>query len=320
MRESIGPAEALSWARSSEIGGFVAIDFETATRYRSSACAVGLAIVEAGQVTQVEQWLIRPPDNEYEGMNISIHGITPKMTKSSPSMAEVWPLVAEKIGRRLMVAHYAAFDLSVIRASLSAARLGWPDLSYVCTRALARATWPGQLSYRLPDVAHPCGINFQHHDAGDDAAAAAEIALACAGTVGAFTLIEAAEELRVGVGRLSSSAWTPSGLIHSKISELEPTVTVIDSENPFFDNTVVFTGALTMVRADAAQLVVNAGGHCATSMSKKVRFLVLGAQDPHKVVDGVHSSKMLRAQELLNSGVPIEVLSESDFFRMVESG
>jgi DNA polymerase-3 subunit epsilon len=80
---------------------------------------------------------------------------------------------------------------------------------------------------------------------------------------------------------------------------------------------VVFTGALVLSRTDAAQLVANAGGHVATTISRAVDYLVVGVQDPEKVKDGVQSSKMIKAAALADDGAPIEMLSEADFVRML---
>jgi len=85
-----------------------------------------------------------------------------------------------------------------------------------------------------------------------------------------------------------------------------------------FGKVIAFTGTLdTMTRSEAAQMAVNAGGTCATSVSKKVNFLVVDIQDARKVTDGEHSTKMLKAADLAASGVPIELISEVDFFRMI---
>ena len=140
--------DALKVGRELGAGGFAAIDFETATGSRASACAVAVAPVEHGQVTNVERWLIRPPGNKYDGFNISIHGITPSMTEVSPSMANVWPEVAAAVGDRSLVAHYAAFDMSVLRNALTADGSTWPNLTYFCTCALAKHVWPGKVSYQ----------------------------------------------------------------------------------------------------------------------------------------------------------------------------
>ena len=101
------------------------------------------------------------------------------------------------------------------------------------------------------------------------------------------------------------------------VSHLRPTVDEIPEDSPLLGKTIVFTGALSLARTDAAQLVVNAGGHVASSVSKKVDYLVLGMQDTWKLKDGEHSGKMLKAAELVAAGAPLELLSEDDFFRML---
>lgn len=309
----------LQMGRTLGAGGFVALDFETATSSRASACAVAIAATEDGNVTKVSRWLIRPPDNEYDGFNVSIHGIRPDMTADKPSMAEVWPEVFGAVEGRPVVAHYAAFDMSVLRHSLAARDHDWPELTYYCTRNLARRAWPGKLSYRLPDLAYECGLRFEHHEPGSDAATAAELAIAFCGVAGQPDLREASRGLRVFAGQLGHSTWTPSGIVPPRLTEPRPTVDEIPEGSVFDSQTVVFTGTLTsgLTRADAAQLVVNAGGKVASSVSKKVDYLVLGLQDARKVHDGKHSTKMLKAAELQAAGCPIQLLAEDDFYQLL---
>jgi DNA polymerase III subunit epsilon len=300
-------------------GEFVALDFETATASRDSACAVAVAAVEGGRVTKVGRWLIQPPDNNYQGFNIAIHGITPEMTANSPSMANVWPEVLQWIGGRPLVAHYAPFDLSVLRHSLSAAGSDWPELVYFCTCALARRAWPGRLSYRLPDLATECGLTFAHHDPGADAATAGELAIACCGVASTTTLEGASKALGMIPGRLTRNSWTANGIARTRLADLTPTVDTIPDDSDFKDRIVVFTGTLScgLTRPEAAQLVVNSGGTVASTISRKVNYLVLGMQDAYRVKDGEHSTKMLKAAELRAAGFPIELLAEDDFLRML---
>ncbi len=56
---------------------FVAIDFETANYDRSSACAVGLAIVRDGRVVQTLKTLIRPPTRFF--LFTDLHNISPRL-------------------------------------------------------------------------------------------------------------------------------------------------------------------------------------------------------------------------------------------------
>jgi len=301
------------------VDGFVALDFETATRSRASACAVAIAVVDDGKVQDIHRWLIQPPGNEYEGFNVSIHGITPAMTAASPSITEVWPEVSDVIGGRPLVAHYAAFDMSVLRQSLTEAGSPWPSMTYFCTRAMAKRAWPGMLSYSLIDLADECGITFEHHEAGADAATSAELAIAFCGHASQRHLADASKALRLMARILTSDSWRPSGLSPSRLDDLTPTVSDVAEDGPFYGKTIVFTGTLSsgLTRAEAAQYVVNAGGRATNSMSKKVDFLILGQQDSYRLRDGVHSGKMLKAAELQASGTPIEVISEDTFLRML---
>lgn len=191
------PASALQAGRALQVDGFIALDFETATRSRDSACALAVAIVQAGRVAAVHRWLIRPPGNRYETFNTSIHGITPRMTTRSPTMRELWPEVLALIAGRPMVAHNAPFDMSVLRSTLNGTTDPWPDLSYYCTVALSRRAWPHMPAHKLPDMAAVCGVHLDHHDPASDARAAAEIAIACCGSRRKQHLPDAAQALNV---------------------------------------------------------------------------------------------------------------------------
>ena len=186
---------------------WVALDFETATGRRASACAVGLVEVRDGRITGTESILIQPPGNAYSGFNISIHGIHPAVTRDNPTFGELWPLLADRIGGRPVVAHNASFDMSVLRHELDHMGHGYPDLEYYCTLVLSRACWPGLNSHRLPDVASHCGIAFHHHDPAEDARACAEILLRISAASGDVTPRDVAARHGVCPGRLRADGY-----------------------------------------------------------------------------------------------------------------
>jgi DNA polymerase-3 subunit epsilon len=68
---------------------FVAIDFETADPRRDSACAVGLARVEAGEIVARESALIRPPRNMHPACQ-AVHGLKWSDVSSAPPFPDVW--------------------------------------------------------------------------------------------------------------------------------------------------------------------------------------------------------------------------------------
>ena len=304
---------------------FAAIDFETATEQRASACAVAVTLVDGGQVTNTRRWLIRPPENDYSGFNIAIHGIRPEDTMHSPEFLEVWREVLEVIGDRPLVAHNASFDLSVLRQSLDHEGAEWPTLDVFCTLLLSRRIWPGLPSYSLPPLARFLGVPIgRHHDPVEDAIACAEIARRVCAAVEIDDLLSLTERMGFQPGTIAPGMWEPSrsgGGSHTSIAQLEPTTSDFDPDHPFFERRVAFTGSLlSMSRNEAAQLVVDAGGRAMTSVSKKTDFLVFGEQDFSKFVDGDMSAKTRQTVELAEAGHPIEIISEADFMEMITIG
>lgn len=155
----------------------IAIDFETATQKRSSACAVAIIFVKDCEIISQFSQLIRPPGNEYSKINISIHGITPKDTRWSPTIAEAWNGGIDLIimSGLEIVAHNARFDMSVLRSSLDEYGINIPYINASCTVDLAREMYPNLKNHKLPTVAKHIGAELNHHDPVSDAIASAKI-------------------------------------------------------------------------------------------------------------------------------------------------
>lgn len=301
------------------MGTFVAIDFETATNARDSACAVGWVIVENWKVVDTRRWPIQPPNNEYLGFNISIHGITPEMTENEPTFDQVWPEVEESIGGRLLVAHNSAFDMSVLRHSAESTNCEIGDFNFACTYRLAKDTWKEKWSYRLNDLADDFGIDLDHHDPVSDALASFKIGEEICKANQVSTIQEASEALGYRLGVLGQGDY--SGFSNAKassginISDLEAEGDV-DPHGQLFGKRICFTGTLdAMTRAEASQLAVNCGAQATKSVSKNLHYLVVGMTDFSVVKDGM-SSKMKKAVELAEAGHDIEIIHEGDFLRM----
>ena len=190
------------------MGTFAAIDFETATAERSSACAVGLLVVDDWKAVDGGSWLIQPPGNRYNAFNTRIHRLTASSTADSPPFAEVWPEVESRIGGRLVVAHNMAFDMSVLQQSAKLTGLKLAEMRFACTYRLARLTWPNRRSYKLNDLANDLGIELDHHDAQSDASAAGELVKHICNAHGVGSLEKAAEVLGYGIGWLRSYGYS----------------------------------------------------------------------------------------------------------------
>ena len=155
---------------------FVAIDFETASARRDSACAVGVAAGCAGRIVLSRTYLIRPPSGQFTFTDL--HGLRWEDVRDAPTFAELWPTLRTWIADAAFVAaHNAPFDRSVLHACCARYRLRPPPARFACTVQLARAQW-GIRPTKLPDVCRRLGIPLRHHDAGADAVACARIVLA----------------------------------------------------------------------------------------------------------------------------------------------
>lgn len=298
---------------------FVAIDFETANEEKSSVCALGLVVVRAGKIVQKNHWLVRPPRLYFNPFNTAIHGITEAAVKHKPQFDELWESVNPYFRENTIVAHYAGFDIGVLRNVLNEYGIVPPEIDYSCSRNIAREVWRDRVSYGLASVAGTLGITFTHHNAEEDARACSLIVTRAAQEISADSIDDLADKLGLVHGRLHPGGCWPCRTKRAGRSEVVPTTSDFDARHPFFGKTLVFTGALrSMGRRDAMQKVVDTGGYCSDSISQQVSFLVVGK---HRVNDGVskRTAKMRKVEQLISAGCAIEVVEEEDFLRLLSS-
>lgn len=81
--------------------------------------------------------------------------------------------------------------------------------------------------------------------------------------------------------------------------------------------TVVFTGTLCKPRKTCAEAAANAGLNVWDKVNRSVDILVVGIPPKTHLRDNKPTAKQKRAQEIINEGGQIEILSESDFFRLL---
>ena len=83
---------------------FMAIDFETANADLSSVCQVGLVAFKNGEVVDTFSTLVDPQDH-FDGINISIHGIDEAAVKGAPTFAQVFPEIVQRTTRAIVASH-----------------------------------------------------------------------------------------------------------------------------------------------------------------------------------------------------------------------
>ena len=280
---------------------FNAIDVETANADRASICQIGIVHVQDGVVVDRWQTLVNPED-WFDPWNVSIHGIEEKDVRSSPTLPEVREELRRRLRGSVLVSHTSfdrvAFERAMTKYGLEQLQVTWLDSAKIVRRA-----WPeryGRKGYGLKNVATDLDIYFTHHDALEDARAAAEIVLSAC--VAAETNIEGwLKRVNQPIGSSLSESPRREG----------------NAEGALFGASLVFTGALGIPRREAADLAAVAGCRVDANVSKKTTILVVGTQDMSKLKGYEKSTKHRKAETLIEKGEDIQILSESDFLDLI---
>jgi DNA polymerase-3 subunit epsilon len=256
-----------------------------------------------------------------------IHGITEEDVKDQPEFDALWDTIKQYIDGKTIVAHNASFDVSVLRHVLDTYNIKYPTIDYFCSVTASKKTWTCLNSHKLNNLASYIGFEFKHHDALEDAMAAAKIMIEVCKLQNTCSIEELSKKLQVNCGKLFPGGYTPtktkpqkaSRKTYLKSSDITTTKTSFDENHPCFKKVFIFTGTLrSIIRKDAMQLVVDNGGYCGDLVNSELNFLVTGDQDYSKLKDGKKSVKMKTAELLIQKGVNIKIISEEEFLEMVK--
>ena len=163
---------------------FNAIDVETANERPASICQIGIVQVRVGRIGESLSVLVNPEEH-FSAFNVRLHGIGPDAVQDCATLPDLCAQLRRLLEGTVLVSHTSfdrvAFDGAARKYRLMPIRTTWLDSAMVARRA-----WPdkyGRRGYNLANVAADLGISFNHHDALEDARAAAEIVLhACLDT------------------------------------------------------------------------------------------------------------------------------------------
>lgn len=292
------------------ITDFIALDVETANADFGSICSIGLVHFRAGVVFKSLTILVDPED-EFDPLNIGIHGIHPDDVRGKPTMAQVLPVVGAALEGAAIV-HHSPFDRTAF--ARAAARYGTDNLPciWLDTVQVARRTWDqfrDNGGYGLANLARAFDIVFRHHDAAEDARAAGLIlqrAIAEGGVPLQHWLDDLGRELDAnGPPQRNRPIYAGKHAQQGAAS------------GPLAGETMVFTGELQMPRAAAAAKAAAAGCDVADAITRKTTILVVGDQDLRATRGRKKSTKHLKVEEMIGRGAVIRIIGESDFLLMV---
>ena len=151
-------------------------DVETPNRLNHRMSAIGVTVIEDGAITQSFYSLV-DPETDFDAFNTVLTGIDEDAVRGAPTFPQLWPRLEPLFSGALLAAHNAPFDLGVLKRCLQHYEIDWQRRAdYVCTVQMGRRLLPG-MSHRLDALCALYGLELDHHHAGSDSRACAEILL-----------------------------------------------------------------------------------------------------------------------------------------------
>jgi len=280
---------------------FVAIDVETANADMASICQFGVATFRGGAL--VAEWKSYiDPEDYFDPINVSIHGITEETVLGQPTLPELVGELMERLGQDVVISH-THFDRVAVHQSFTRYGLKSPGCTWLDSARVARRTWShcAERGYGLQDLCQFIGYEFHAHDALEDAKAAG------------FVFLTAIQKTGLSVRDWLRQVEEPIDYNASG----KPLTRQGNPDGPLFGEILVFTGSLDIPRREAADLAASVGCEVAKGVTKQTTLLVVGDQDICRLSGHDKSSKHRKAEDLIGAGHPIRILRETDFRELV---
>jgi DNA polymerase-3 subunit epsilon len=281
---------------------FIALDVETANRNNFSICQIGLACVRQDNSIESYDQLIFT-DEVFGDFNVELHGIDEDTVKDSPSFGVVIQSLRQLLERHVIIQH-SNFDKQAINMACRYYELPTLRSDWVDSVRIARKAWPefiGNGGHSLKHLKNKLDLRFKHHDAAEDARAAAEI------------ILLAENKLKTDFANINSQSSTGK-----KTYQKSPSMDG-DQKGPLYGHIACFTGSLELSRTEASSLAAGAGITVRTGVSKKTTLLIVGEQDLTVLGGHSKSSKHRRAEELISEGLEIRIIGENDFKKLIST-
>ena len=288
---------------------FVVVDVETANPQLASICQIGIVSFRNGELADAWVSLVNPED-DFNPANISIHGIHAHQVAEAPTWLEVFPHVTSRLQNSIVVSH-TPFDRGALAKACGRYGLAECECVWLDSARVVRMAWPqfSKSGYGLANVAAHFSIEYQAHDALEDAR--------CAGLL----LLRAVAETGLSPEQWLTRVSQPiDSANHGHGSSTWPAKCKRDGnpDGDLYGEILVFTGQLSINRRQAADTAAAAGCRVDDNVTRHTTMLVVGDQDLQTLIAGHEkSAKYLKAEELIGQSQHIRILGESDFMRLV---
>lgn len=289
---------------------YVVVDLETTGLYPKFDEIIEISCLRVRNYEIVDSFSsLAKPEEEICDFITELTGITNEMLSAAPPISQVLPSALAFVGNDIVVGHNVNFDINFLYDACLCVLGKKFSNNFIDTMRIARRLYPELKHHRLRDMVEHLNIEpGKYHRALND----------CDMTQKCFKAMH--EEIL----SLYNTEGEFVSLFHRKSKPLDArtlstTVTEFDTTHPLYGKVCVFTGVLEkMERKNAMQIVLDLGGQCANSVTKKTNFLILGNNDYCSTIKDGKSSKQKKAEEYKLDGCDIEIVPENVFYEMID--
>ena len=293
------------------ISTFNVIDVETANDDRSSICQVGLVHVRNGEI--LDQWgTLIDPEEEFDPWNVMIHGIDEDTIAGYPNFPQAYEDIQLRLTSSILVSH-TAFDRVAMQRAAEKYGLDELAVEWLDSARIVRRAWPdqfGKKGWGLKKVAKALKIKFRHHDAIEDARAAAEIVnRACD---------HAQCDIKAWFDRVNEPIIKRDSATR-RVPQRKDIRREGQHNGALAGENIVFTGTLQIPRWKAADIASAEGCNVQQNITTKTTMLVVGDVDRRLLRGREKSRRQMKAAKLIGAGQDIQIVSEADFGRLMST-
>ena len=263
---------------------FVVVDVETACSRVSSICHIGIVGFRNGIEMFAYETLVDPCD-EFSPFNTRIHGISYDHVFGQPTFGHIHAIVDGHLSGRTTVAH-SFFDKGALAAACHMHRREMIETTWLDSVRVAKRAWPHLPSHRLNVLTRFLGVRHKHHDALSDARAAGMV------------IVKAIDHTGIDL-----AGWlkpmNPRGGPAPKAA----------ATGPLRGHRVAILGASR--DASLGLWLAELGARVVASVGTTSTMLVISKDQPFGRFAHA-SAPYRRAEDLRQSGSPIEIVTEGD--------
>lgn len=289
-------------------GHYTVVDTETTGLSPQEDRLIEIAAIRVRGGKEVSRFeTLVNPERPLSTEIVELTGITSAELRGAPSQQDALQRFMEFLKDDIIVGHNANFDVNFLYDSMIRCSMKPLENNFVDTMRIAKCVRPGLRSYKLAALAKEYRIPQPK----------AHRALADCETTHALIqqLAVDADGQGMDFRQIQKNGYTS----RSRVAGIAAEPGHEDPSSPLYGKYCVFTGELnSMTRLEAAQAVVDIGGHCADKVTQKTNYLIAGQNEHYADNPERKTINMQKAEEMIGKGADIQILTESAFLEMLK--